>query len=85
MRQTTLSVVLEVTPASLGQLQGLIEKVKHDEENSTPPLTQTYDRLKWGVPTLHFMSLSVFQGPSLPHPALGSMRWQPQLIGQTIS
>jgi hypothetical protein len=62
MRQTTLSVVLEVTPASLGQLQALIEKIKHDEENPAPPLTETYARLMKGVPTLHFMSMSLFRG-----------------------
>ena len=37
MRQTTLSVVLEVTPASVGRLLALIEKIKHDEENPVPP------------------------------------------------
>ena len=61
MRQTTLSVVLEVTPTSAGRLSTLIEKIKYDEEHPPLSVTHTYDRLKWGVPTLHFMSMSVFQ------------------------
>ncbi len=58
MRQTTLSVVLEVEPASVGRLSNIIETLKRDEE--TP--TERYSRLKWGVPTLHFLSMSVFEG-----------------------
>jgi hypothetical protein len=61
MRQTTLSVVLEVEPASVGCLAGLIERLKRDEE-TVPPGAELYGRLKRGVPTLHFMSMSVFPG-----------------------
>ncbi len=61
MRQTTLSVVLEVEPASVGRLSGIIEKLKRDEETRGPGVTELYGRLKWGVPTLHFISMSVFQ------------------------
>ena len=61
MSQTTLSVVLEVEPESSGRLSGIIEKIKYDEEHPDPP-APSYSRLKWGVPTLHFMSMSVFEG-----------------------
>ncbi len=62
MRQTTLSVVLEVEPASIGLLSSIIEKLKRDEEILRPGVTEFYGRLKWGVPTMHFLSMSVFQG-----------------------
>src|ERR1051325_1755759 len=61
MSQTTLSVVLEVLPASSGRLSGIIEKVKYDEEHPVPP-APSYSRLMSGVPALHFMSMSVFEG-----------------------
>jgi hypothetical protein len=61
MRQTTLSVVLEVEPASVGCLAGLIERLKRDEETVLPG-AELYGRLKRGVPTLHFISMSVFPG-----------------------
>jgi hypothetical protein len=60
MPQRTLSVVLEVIPASAGHLSSIIEKLKKDLQ--PPGATASYDRLKRGVPTLHFMSLSVFMG-----------------------
>src|SRR5437868_1437368 len=62
MRQTTLSVVLEVEPASTGRLSAVIEKVKYDEEHPVLPTAEMYSRLKDKVPTLHFMSMSVFEG-----------------------
>ena len=55
MPQTTLSVVLEVEPASTGRLSSIIEELKRDEGK------EHYTRLKWGVPTVHFLSMSVFQ------------------------
>jgi hypothetical protein len=55
--QTILSVVLEVVPESAGRLSGLIDKVNRHEDGLRPP----YSRVKDGVPTLHFMSMSVFQ------------------------
>jgi hypothetical protein len=61
MPQTILSVVLEVVPESAGHLSGLIELVKKEEGQRRPGDTESYARLKWGVPTLHFMSMSVFQ------------------------
>ncbi len=59
MGQTTLSVVLEVEPASVGLLSSKIEGLKHDEENRE---TERYGHLKRGVPTLHFLSMSIFEG-----------------------
>jgi hypothetical protein len=61
MPQTILSVVLEVVPESAGLLSSIIEKVKAEEDVLRPGDTEAYSRLKWGVPTLHFMSMSVFQ------------------------
>ena len=58
MRQSTLSVVLEVEPASAGRLCGLVEAFKDAEGKGQP----AYQRLKEQMPTLHFMSLSVFSG-----------------------
>jgi hypothetical protein len=61
MPQTILSVVLEVVPESAGHLSSIIERVKKEEGERRPGDTESYSRLKWGVPTLHFMSMSVFQ------------------------
>ena len=60
MRQTILSVALEVNPESAEKLSLIIEKLKQDEENPGQGMAQSYDGLKTGVPLLHFMSLSVF-------------------------
>jgi hypothetical protein len=62
MRQTTLSVALEVQPESADRLSHLIDCLRHDEENPPAGFVQKYGRLKAGVPTLHFMSISVFSG-----------------------
>jgi hypothetical protein len=62
MPQTTLSVVLEVAPESAKLLSKIIERVRCDEETLRPGDTELYSRLKWGMPSLHFMSMSVFQG-----------------------
>jgi len=63
MRQTTLSVVLEVEPASVDYLSDLIEDLKGTEDVQLPGQTERYLRLKQGVPLLHFMSISVFEDP----------------------
>src|SRR6202035_6116509 len=52
MPQTILSIVLEVAPESAGRLSKLIEQLEE---------VPVYARLNEGVPSLHFMSLSVFQ------------------------
>lgn len=62
MKQTTLSVTLEVEPASCGSLSALIDALKTQEETPPHGVPEKYDRLKAAVPVLHFMSLSVFPG-----------------------
>ena len=59
MPQTILSVVLDVDPHSARHLSDLIEAFKRQQEEEG---TETYGRLKDGVPSLHFLSMSVFQG-----------------------
>ena len=60
MRQTTLSVVLEVQPESVDRLSALIDGLRQEEERPPAGYTAQYGRLQAGVPVLHFMSLSVF-------------------------
>jgi hypothetical protein len=73
LRQTTLSVVLEVEPASAGRLSSLVEQFKKDQTppaspaatTSTVPIaatTPSFQELIVGMPALHFMSISVFMG-----------------------
>jgi hypothetical protein len=62
MRQTLLSVVLEVNPESADRLSLLIEQLKQQEENPGQGMVESYDGLKASVPLLHFMSMSVFPG-----------------------
>ena len=60
MLQTNTSVVLEVVPESTGKLLTIIDKMK-DDLHVNKVAGETYGKLKYGVPTLHFMSASVFQ------------------------
>lgn len=62
MKQTTLSVTLEVEPDSCERLSHLIDALKRQEESPPHGLPDKYDRLKTAVPSLHFMSISVFPG-----------------------
>lgn len=62
MRQTILSVVLEVEPKSARHLAGLIEDFRRFQENKDHPDQESYSRLKDGVPSLHFLSMSIFRG-----------------------
>ena len=62
MKQTTLSVTLEVEPGSLDRLSELIDALKRQEESPPHGVPEKYDRLKSDVPVLHFMSISVFPG-----------------------
>lgn len=55
--QTILSVVVEVDPKKTAMLRAVVEKLRADEEATQPK----YDRLKRAVPTLHFISVTVFQ------------------------
>ena len=62
MRQTTLCVPLEVKPESCDRLTALIDALRHDEDLAGDPARPNFSRLLTGVPTLHFMSMSVFPG-----------------------
>ena len=62
MRQTTLCVPLEVKPESCDRLTALIDALKHDEDLAGDPAQPNFARLLTGVPTLHFLSISVFPG-----------------------
>ncbi len=44
-------------------LRRLIEDLRQDEETISPQFPTKYDRLKAAVPSLHFMSLTVFTDP----------------------
>lgn len=56
-RQTVRSVVVEVQPRSVEVLRELIQQLVSAEEESTP----SYARLKSKMPSLHFMSMTVFE------------------------
>lgn len=58
MRQTTLSVPLEVKPESCAQLTRLIETLRNADQPAGYP--DQYARLLRETPALHFMSLSIF-------------------------
>ena len=58
MRQTTLSVPLEVKPDSCAQLTRLIEAMRNADQPAGYP--DQYARLLRETPALHFMSLSIF-------------------------
>ena len=60
MRQTILSVVVEVQPESADLLRKRIKALKDQEEDVRAPAV-SYDRLRSAVPALHFMSLTVFR------------------------
>jgi hypothetical protein len=59
-RQTTLCVPLEVKPESCSRLSALIERLRIREDQGEFAFTENFARLTQDVPTLHFMSLSVF-------------------------
>ena len=60
MRQITLSVPLEVKPESSGRLSALIDGLKQREDQSNAPQYENFARIIQLVPSLHFMSMSVF-------------------------
>lgn len=62
MRQTTLSVPLEVKPESYERLIALIDGLRTQHQPAGYP--DQYQRLLQQTPVLHFMSLSVFPHPS---------------------
>lgn len=59
MRHTTLSVVIEVIPASTAVVIELLEKLRAAQEQKPQATDQSYDRLRNAVPMLHFMSITV--------------------------
>ena len=60
MRQTTLSVPLEVTPESCSRLSALIEALRRREDTGPFGQPDNFARVTRDLPTLHFMSMSVF-------------------------
>src|SRR5262249_34671876 len=60
MRQTTLCVPLEVKPESSSRLAELIDRLKQREDKGSSPLSMNFERIITLVPSLHFMSMSVF-------------------------
>jgi hypothetical protein len=60
MKQVTLCVPLEVRPESCSRLTALIEIMKQREDKSGDPRKPNFWRLHESIPTLHFLSLSVF-------------------------
>lgn len=64
MFQTTLSVPLDVKPESADQLDILVDKFRRHEDTELSDHETNFGRLIEGIPTLHFMSMSVFQDPA---------------------
>lgn len=62
MSQTTLCVPLEVKPESCSRLTALLEELRLREETGARAQPQKYAALGREIPTLHFLSLSVFTG-----------------------
>jgi hypothetical protein len=60
MKQNTLCVPLEVKPESCSRLTALLEELRLGEETGPRAIPQKYAALAREVPTLHFMSMSVF-------------------------
>lgn len=62
MRQTTLSVALEVKPESCDHLSGLLEALRDRRTPDPSGGKGAYAEFLTRVPALHFMSMSVFPG-----------------------
>ena len=58
--QTTLCVPLEVRPESSSRLSALIDEFRQQEDQGTDPAQENFAQLILDIPTLHFMSISVF-------------------------
>lgn len=58
--QTTLCVPLEVRPESSSRLSALIDELRQTEDKGTDPDLENFARVIHDIPTLHFMSISVF-------------------------
>ncbi|SLN59670.1 hypothetical protein ROA7450_03090 [Roseovarius albus] len=64
MLQTTLSVPLDVKPESAPRLEALVEQFRDKEDVNIGESENNFGRLIDGIPTLHFMSISIFRDPS---------------------
>ena len=62
MRQTTLSVALEVKPESYDHLSGMLDGLRDRRSANPSGGTGPFAEFLTRVPALHFMSLSVFPG-----------------------
>lgn len=62
MRQTTLSVALEVKPESADHLAGLLDALRDRRERNPSGGKGPYAEFLTRVPTVHFLSFSVFPG-----------------------
>ncbi len=62
MRQTTLSVALEVKPESFDHLSGLLDALRDRRSPNPSGGTGPFADFLTTVPAVHFMSLSVFPG-----------------------
>ena len=60
MKQTTLCVPLEVKPESCSRLSALIEELRCQEDAGEFGYPENFARVARDIPTLHFMSMSVF-------------------------
>jgi len=60
VRQTTLSVPLDVKPESCARLCSLIEEAKKREDTGAGGYPENFARVASSIPVLHFMSMSVF-------------------------
>lgn len=60
MRQNTLSVPLEVKPESCSRLSSLVEALRQREDTGPFGHPDNFARVARDIPTLHFMSMSVF-------------------------
>ena len=63
MKQTTFCVPLEVKPDSCSPLSALIERMKAAEDTGAGGFPENFAQLQREVPSLHFMSMSVFPTP----------------------
>ena len=59
MRQTVLTVVVEVQPASSRQLSQLLSDFEAQQEPTSAD-AQKFDKLRSAVPLLHFLSMTIF-------------------------
>ena len=62
MRQTTLSVALEVKPESHDKLSALIDRLHDNGSAASAGGPGDYAWFMAGVPSVHFLSMSVFPG-----------------------